>query len=149
LIAFFGSAYNDVVDSAEAVYSAFFCQKVASMVRAPDQYVYLPPFNLLEATIIAPWEWVLSRRGYSNLNHLVQSTLFSLPLLCIAFYESRRARDGGAIRLPLIGDNENEQYNAGIDGTAEDPIISHVDGSDNMQISTIKFEDLVQMIGRT
>ncbi len=90
LIAFFGTAYSDVVDSADEVYAAFFCQKVVAMVRAPDQFVYLPPFNLLEAFVIAPLEWVVSHETYARINHTVQSVLFSVPLMWIAFYESRK-----------------------------------------------------------
>lgn len=148
LIAFFGSAYSDVVDSADEVYAAFFCQKVISMVRAPDQFVYLPPFNLLEALVIAPLEWILSRETYSKLNYTVQSVLFAVPLTCIAFYESRAARNGGSIRLPLLDSEGEDPIKSTIGGTNEDPIVPEMEGSDGLQISRTKFEDIVSMMQR-
>ncbi|SNX85313.1 related to YVC1 - vacuolar cation channel [Melanopsichium pennsylvanicum] len=148
LIAFFGTAYSDVVDSADEVYAAFFCQKVVAMVRAPDQFVYLPPFNLLEAFIIAPLEWVLSHDAYAKLNHSVQSVLFALPLMCIAFYESRSARNGGSIRLPLLESDEDDPTSRMLGGTHEDPIVPEMDGSGGLQISTTKFEELASKVQR-
>ena len=143
LIAFFGTAYSDVVDSADQVYAAFFCQKVIAMVRAPDQFVYLPPFNLLEAFVIAPLEWLVSQETYAKINYTVQSVLFSPPLVCIAFYKSRAARNGGSIRLPLLETEEEDRTTSVLGGTHEDPILPEIDGSGGLQISRTKFEDLV------
>ncbi|SPO28220.1 related to YVC1 - vacuolar cation channel [Ustilago trichophora] len=143
LIAFFGTAYGDVVDSADEVYAAFFCQKVVAMVRAPDQFVYFPPFNLLEAFVIAPLEWVLSHEAYAKLNYSVQSVLFALPLMCIAFYESRAARNGGSIRLPLLESEEDDPTSSMLSGTHEDPVVHEMEGSGGLQISRTKFEDIV------
>lgn len=148
LIAFFGTAYSDVVDSADEVYAAFFCQKVIAMVRAPDQFVYLPPFNLLEAFVIAPLEWIVSHETYAKLNYSVQSVLFALPLMCIAFYESRAARNGGSIRLPLLEEEETDASRSMLQGTNEDPIVPEMEGSGGLQISRTKFEDLVGMMQR-
>lgn len=47
-----------VVDDAEAQYLAFFAGKTIAMIRAPDQYVYPPPFNLVEMVFVAPFELV-------------------------------------------------------------------------------------------
>lgn len=146
LIAFFGTAYSDVVDSADEVYAAFFCQKVVAMVRAPDQFVYAAPFNLLEAFVIAPLEWVLPHETYAKLNYSVQSVLFALPLMCIAFYESRVARNGGSIRLPLLEAEENDPTSSMLEGTQEDPIVPELDGSGGMQISRTKFDEIVGMM---
>lgn len=143
LIAFFGTAYSDVVDSADQVYAAFFCQKVIAMVRAPDQFVYLPPFNLLEALVIAPLEWLVSHETYAKINYTVQSVLFAPPLMCIAFYESRAARNGASIRLPLLEREEEDRMTSVLGGTHEDPILPEMDGSGGLQISRTKFEDLV------
>ncbi len=148
LIAFFGTAYSDVVDSADEVYAAFFCQKVIAMVRAPDQFVYLPPFNLLEAFVIAPLEWVLSHEAYAKLNYSVQSVLFAVPLMGIAFYESRAARNGGSIRLPLLESEEDENTDSMLQGTNEDPIVPEMEGSGGLQISRTKFDEIVSMIQR-
>ncbi|SOV06788.1 related to YVC1 - vacuolar cation channel [Ustilago sp. UG-2017a] len=135
--------YSDVVDSADQVYAAFFCQKVIAMVRAPDQFVYLPPFNLLEAFVIAPLEWLVSQETYAKINYTVQSVLFAPPLMCIAFYESRAARNGGSIRLPLLETEEEDRTTSVLGGTHEDPILPEIDGSGGLQISRTKFEDLV------
>lgn len=148
LIAFFGTAYSDVVDSADEVYAAFFCQKVIAMVRAPDQFVYLPPFNLLEAFVIAPLEWVTSHETYARINHTVQSVLFAVPLMWIAFYESRMARNGGSIRLPMLETEISDRTHSPLSGTDEDPIVPEMEGSGGLQISRTKFEDLVGKLQR-
>ena len=148
LIAFFGTAYGDVVDSADEVYAAFFCSKVIAMVRAPDQFVYFAPFNLLEAFVIAPLEWVLSHDAYARLNYSVQSVLFALPMMCIAFYESRAARNGGSIRLPLLESEEEDPTTSLLGGTREDPTVPEMEGSGGLQISRTKFEDIVSKMQR-
>ena len=45
-----------VVDDAEAQFLGFFAGETVGMIRAPDQYVYPPPFNLIETFLVAPWE---------------------------------------------------------------------------------------------
>ena len=47
-----------VVEDAEAEYLTFFASKTVSMIRAPDTYVYVAPFNLVETFFIAPLELV-------------------------------------------------------------------------------------------
>ena len=56
LISLFSSAYNDVVEDAAAEYLAYFADKTVGMIRAPDQYLYPAPFNLIELLFIAPLE---------------------------------------------------------------------------------------------
>lgn len=80
LIALFGSAYSDAVSSATEVYMAFFAQKTIEAIRAPDKYVYVAPFNLIEGLFVAPWEYVVSRKTYARINRVVMSILFFLPL---------------------------------------------------------------------
>lgn len=50
-----------MVDDAEAQYLAFFAGKTVGMIRAPDKYVYPPPFNLVEMLLVVPWESVFIR----------------------------------------------------------------------------------------
>lgn len=88
LVAFFNSAYEDVVDQASAYARAYFAQKVVAMVRAPDEFVYLAPFNLIEALFIAPFERCLPRAAYVRINAVVQSIVYCVPLAIIALYES-------------------------------------------------------------
>jgi hypothetical protein len=50
---------QQVVDDAEAQYLAFFAGKTISMIRAPDSYVYPAPFSIIEAILVAPFEFVI------------------------------------------------------------------------------------------
>lgn len=45
-----------VVEDAAAEYLTYFADKTVSMIRAPDQYTYPAPFNLIELVFIAPFE---------------------------------------------------------------------------------------------
>jgi hypothetical protein len=45
-----------VTDHAEAEFLAFFAHKTVDMIRAPDNFVYPAPFNLIETFLIIPWE---------------------------------------------------------------------------------------------
>lgn len=47
-----------VVEDAAAEYLAYFADKTISMIRAPDEYLYPAPFNLVEFLLIAPIECV-------------------------------------------------------------------------------------------
>ena len=47
-----------MVEDAAAEYSAFFAGKVIGMIRAPDDYLYPPPFNIIEIFLVAPFELV-------------------------------------------------------------------------------------------
>ncbi|KAN0065871.1 Calcium channel yvc1 [Thecaphora frezii] len=146
LVAFFGTAYSDVTVSARAVFFSFFSEKVISMVRAPDQFVYLAPFNLLEAFLIAPLEYVLTHEQYARLNYWIQSTVYSLPLFAIACFESRVvARRVGAIALQEPHTEQDEARGSGIGGTVEDPEIPNDELTPGLQISKKRFEDIVAM----
>jgi hypothetical protein len=76
LISLFASAYDDVspsytsdkrnfrcsdilvqvVEDAAAEYLAYFADKTVGMIRAPDEFAYPAPFNLIELVLIAPFE---------------------------------------------------------------------------------------------
>lgn len=139
LVAFFASAYDKTVDDADDVFRAYFCSKVVSTIRAPDQFVYLPPFNLVEAFFVAPFEFVLPRRVYATINRYIQSTLFCLPLAVIALHESRREVTlAKRIRLEMLDDMPEERMRrlaqaAGIDDVRNpglnDAAASDVQGS--------------------
>jgi hypothetical protein len=51
LVSLFSSAYDDVVEDAEAEYLAFFAGKTIEMVRAPDDFVYPAPTNIIEVSL--------------------------------------------------------------------------------------------------
>ncbi|PWN48804.1 hypothetical protein IE53DRAFT_176641 [Violaceomyces palustris] len=149
LIAFFGTAYSEVVDAASEVYCGFFSEKVVSMVRAPDQFVYPPPFNLIEAFLVAPLEYVLPHSYYSKLNYYLQSVLFGIPLFIIAFYESRLARKVGGIVLEHKHTDQEEAEACGERGTLEDPEVPEDEINQGMKISKTSFEQLVKMINKS
>jgi hypothetical protein len=54
-----GSAHlaSAAVDDANDQFAAYFAEKVSGSIRAPDMFVYIPPFNLLEAFVIVSVEW--------------------------------------------------------------------------------------------
>ncbi|KAF3908316.1 hypothetical protein AA313_de0207252 [Arthrobotrys entomopaga] len=86
LIALFNSAYEDITDNAIDEYMALFAQKTLQFVRAPDENVFMPPFNLIEVfCLIIPFEWWMSRKTYAKLNDRVLSVCY-LPLLFISAY---------------------------------------------------------------
>lgn len=62
-------------------------------VRAPDENVYIAPFNLVEIVCLAlPFEWWMSRTRYEQLNDLIMGIVYS-PVLCLtAALEARTAR---------------------------------------------------------
>jgi len=84
LIALFNSAYEDITGNAIDEYMALFAQKTMQFVRAPDDNVFMPPFNLIEAfCLILPFEWWMARKTYAKLNDRVLSVCY-LPLLFIS-----------------------------------------------------------------
>ncbi|KAE8149717.1 potassium ion channel Yvc1 [Aspergillus avenaceus] len=93
LIALYNSAYEDISGNAIDEYMAIFAQKTMSYVRAPDENVFIPPFNLLEIIfIIAPFEWWMPQKYYAKLNDIVMGIIYSPILLVVAFVEVREAR---------------------------------------------------------
>lgn len=83
LIALYNSAYEDITDDAIDEYMALFAQKTIRFVRAPDENVYIAPFNLIEIfLLVIPFEWWMSKAKYEKLNDYVMGLIYS-PLLCI------------------------------------------------------------------
>ncbi|KNG86373.1 putative potassium ion channel Yvc1 [Aspergillus nomiae NRRL 13137] len=93
LIALYNSAYEDISGNAIDEYMAVFAQKTMSYVRAPDENVFIPPFNLIEIIfLIAPFEWWLPRKRYAKLNDVIMGIIYSPILLITASLEAREAR---------------------------------------------------------
>ncbi|KAF2742283.1 hypothetical protein M011DRAFT_412874 [Sporormia fimetaria CBS 119925] len=92
LIALYNSAYEDITENAIDEYMALFSQKTMQFVRAPDENVFIAPFNLIELfLLVLPFEWWLPKDKYERLNDIVMSVIYS-PLLAItAFMETRQA----------------------------------------------------------
>ncbi|KAI0375859.1 hypothetical protein BV20DRAFT_959903 [Pilatotrama ljubarskyi] len=89
LISLFSSAYEDVVEDAAAEYLTYFAGKVISMIRAPDEFIYAPPFNIIEVFLVAPFEFFVSDKTYAKINRYVMRVVFFVPLCMIALYESQ------------------------------------------------------------
>ncbi|KAI5781481.1 hypothetical protein EDC01DRAFT_752425 [Geopyxis carbonaria] len=108
LIALYGQAYSDITENAIDEFLALFAHKTLQFVRAPDENVFLPPFNLVEIFgLIIPFEWWLSDSKYSRLNDYVMRVLYSPFMLIIAFVESRDARRVSANRAR--GDPDDDE----------------------------------------
>lgn len=94
LIALYNSAYEDIYDNADDEFLALFSQKTMQFVRAPDENVFIPPFNLIEVFFLAlPLEWWMSKKRYERLNDIVMGIIYSPLLLAAAYFETRTARD--------------------------------------------------------
>ncbi|EJT78166.1 potassium ion channel Yvc1 [Gaeumannomyces tritici R3-111a-1] len=100
LIALYNSAYEDIYDNADDEFLALFSQKTMQFVRAPDENVYIAPFNLIEIFVVAlPFEWWMEKRRYERLNDIVMGIIYSPLLLIAAVSETRTAREIRANRL--------------------------------------------------
>ncbi|KAL2133527.1 hypothetical protein VTI74DRAFT_2213 [Chaetomium olivicolor] len=94
LIALYNSAYEDIYDNANDEYLAMFAQKTMTFVRAPDENVFIPPFNLIEIFLLAiPLEWWMNKRTYERINDIVMGVIYSPLLLISAYFETRAARE--------------------------------------------------------
>lgn len=93
LIALFNSAYEDITANAIDEFLALFSQKTMQFVRAPDENVFIAPFNLIEiGALIIPFEWWMPRPYYERLNDIVMGVIYSPLLLVTALMETRTAR---------------------------------------------------------
>lgn len=93
LIALYNSAYEDITHNAIDEYMALFSQKTMQFVRAPDENVYIAPFNLIELFCVSLFfEWWLPKRQYARLNDYVMGVIYSPLLLITAALETRTAR---------------------------------------------------------
>jgi hypothetical protein len=92
LIALYNSAYEDITDNAIDEYMALFAQKTMQFVRAPDENVFIAPFNLIEVFfLIIPFEWWMDANRYERLNNYVMGFIYAPLLLVTAFIETREA----------------------------------------------------------
>lgn len=78
---------------------ALTASKTLRFVRAPDENVFIAPFNLLELVfLIIPLEWWLPTARYRKLNDVVMGVLYSPLLVITSFFEVRQARAVGENR---------------------------------------------------
>ncbi|KAH8702714.1 hypothetical protein GQ44DRAFT_743933 [Phaeosphaeriaceae sp. PMI808] len=93
LIALYNSAYEDITQNAIDEYMALFSQKTMQFVRAPDENVFIAPFNLLEMfLLILPFEWWMDDATYNKINDYVMFILYSPLLVITAYIETKEAR---------------------------------------------------------
>lgn len=63
-------------------------------IRAPDENVFIPPFNLIEVfLLVLPFEWWMNKRAYKRLNDIVMAIIYSPLLLVAAYFETRKAAE--------------------------------------------------------
>ncbi|KAF2635462.1 hypothetical protein P280DRAFT_192796 [Massarina eburnea CBS 473.64] len=92
LIALYNSAYEDITENAIDEYMALFSAKTMQFVRAPDENVFIAPFNLIEMFfLILPFEWWMPTPRYNRLNDYVMGFIYSPLLMVTAFLETRQA----------------------------------------------------------
>lgn len=89
----YNSAYEDIYQNADDEYLALFSQKTMQFVRAPDENVYIAPFNLIEIVVSGLLEWWMPKKTYELVNDWVMGLLYSPLLFVAAFFETRTAYD--------------------------------------------------------
>ncbi|KDN67299.1 putative potassium ion channel Yvc1 [Colletotrichum sublineola] len=92
LIALYNSAYEDIYDNANDEYLALFAQKTMQFVRAPDENVYIPPFNLLEIVVIALFWW-MDKSKFERMSDFIMGIIYSPVLIVAAIFETRSAAE--------------------------------------------------------
>lgn len=107
LIALYNSAYEDIYDNSDDEYLALFAQRTMQFVRAPDENVFIAPFNLIEVFfLIILFEWWLPKKQYERLNDIVMGIIYSPLLFCAAFFEVRTAKE--VRRNRMRGDEDDD-----------------------------------------
>lgn len=126
----------------------FYFAETISLSRAPDEFVYISPFNLIEGILIAPLEYVVPRSYYVKLNRAVQYTIFFIPLFIIACYESYEVKAGAAWKmknfdgLPEEFDREQAIRDGDGEDSIENPKVPKEEGNKG-EISKCSWKDLV------
>ncbi|KAG8719451.1 hypothetical protein FRC09_011122 [Ceratobasidium sp. 395] len=138
LISLFSSAYEDITDDAEAQFMAFFAEKTIGMIRAPDSYVYPAPFNLIEVFLVAPFELVLSRKSYAQLNRRVMLVVFFVPLVLISLFESHLDTKRNIFMRHMFTATQDGEED---DPENKDPVVENEDG---MKISKKSFDEIIK-----
>ena len=92
-------------------------------VRAPDENVYIAPFNLIEMVISGLLEWWVPKPTYEFINDCVMAVLYSPLLFIAALFEKRDARKIRSNRKRGEEDDDQihewEQFQEDLDMEAE------------------------------
>lgn len=109
LVALFNSAYEKIYDNAVSEYMALVAQKTLRFVRAPDENVFVPPFNLIELLfLMLPFEWWMDQTLYEQINNIILTFIYSPFLLVIGWKEAKAARRINYNRSRGFHDDANE-----------------------------------------
>ncbi|ODQ64951.1 hypothetical protein NADFUDRAFT_46764 [Nadsonia fulvescens var. elongata DSM 6958] len=110
LIALFNSAYQKIYDNATDEYLALMAQKTLRFIRAPDEDVYVAPFNLIEDLFLKiPIAWWLNKKSYSRLTNTCMLIVYAPVLFITAAFEVDNARRVTYNRLKGLPDDANEE----------------------------------------
>lgn len=132
---------------------ALFARKTLQFVRAPDENVFVPPFNLVEVFLLVPFELVLSKQRYQRLNNFVLGVLYAPYLTCIAFYEAKlhkkqaKAQDGDFDDDDLMDAGEDE-HNRQWHKTCEEKLPSMALEMDVLEEIKAKLQEVEKMVKR-
>lgn len=110
LIALYNSAYSDIYENADDEYLALFAQKTVQFVRAPDENVYIAPFNIVEMVVSGLCEWWMNKKMYEFVNDCVMAVLYAPLLFVSAFFETRTAHS--IRRNRAAGEEDDDQVQA-------------------------------------
>lgn len=145
LISLFSSAYDDVVEDAAAEYLAYFADKAVGMIRAPDQFLYPAPFNLIEI-VVGPFEYVVHPRTYATINKYVMGTIFFIPLAVIALYEAELDPSKNKWVKNWLSHSDQGFED---DPEAQDPEPDDEDAANGLRISRVPFKELISVFPDT
>ncbi|KAK6827287.1 potassium ion channel Yvc1 [Apiospora arundinis] len=85
-------------------------QKTMQFVRAPDENVFIAPFNLIEIfLLVIPFEWWMNKQTYERLNDIVMGIIYSPLLICAAFFEVSNAKNIRSNRSRGEEDEDTEE----------------------------------------
>jgi len=117
LIALYNSAYEDITENAIDEYMALFSAKTMQFTRAPDENVFIAPFNLIELFfLIIPFEWWMEKSRYERLNNYVMGVVYSPLLIFTAFYEAQEAKTVRSNRMRGEEDDDTVEEWEQLDG---------------------------------
>ncbi|RLV93024.1 Calcium channel YVC1 [Spathaspora sp. JA1] len=107
LIALYSTAYAAIVENATDEYFALVAQKTLRYIRAPDQDLYVPPFNLVEL-LITPLGWIFPQSVFKAINYYIMLIIYSPLLAYITADELANARRIQYNRFRGLPDDANE-----------------------------------------
>ncbi|GAV53371.1 hypothetical protein ZYGR_0AI06550 [Zygosaccharomyces rouxii] len=107
LIALYSNAYQKVVENASDEYMALMSQKTLRFIRAPDENVFVPPFNIIEIAL-KPLEYIISEKHFERITHFIMCVIYSPTLLVVAISEVRIAKRIQYNRMAKLQDDANE-----------------------------------------